>query len=654
MALPESARRIWLPFLLIFFVLPAFASNDVWQDYSAHIRQRQYAQAAQLIEPLARSRDPKACYELAQLYRNGTGVKKDVTKARQLLETAAQQGQADSQYLLGVFYSKGIGGAKDPQQAQRYLQQAAAQKHDKAEKALEQLGAVAGHSSLDAQQVTNAALKGDLATLRTAIAARQFLDATDSNGNNLLALAASRGQQPAAELLKQQGININQQNHNGETALHLAAAAQDQPMLRWLLDNGAKPDIRNKLGRTPLHIAVEKNDPAMVESMLSHHADPLIADNAGNTAVQLAQARQNAAVLLAFQRRGVTTAPDSALQQRVAAARQTTDDIAPLQLAVERGDLALVKALLNDTPDPWRPNAQGHTVITLAAQQKQSQILAYLLQSAKGKGLTGPHGRNALFFAVTADRRDNLALLLSCGADPLQLDDNKKNAVTFALENGSALSSDLLKPVPKSRWQAEWLPLAARRGLLDVTLTLINGGIDLNAQDNRGGTALWHAASQGQARVVKALLQHGADASIADNGGNTPLHAAASGKQEDIVQQLIPATVQGKQLDALNQAGSSALHLAAGAGRSSHVKLLVSAGANKDLRDRNGNTPLILAVLAHDPATVKTLLDAGASLKKRNNNSQDAHAIATQLDYREIAAQLQQAEEQSGVMSIFR
>src|SRR5690606_14012926 len=31
-----------------------------------------------------------------------------------------------------------------------------------------------------------------------------------------------------------------------------------------------------------------------------------------------------------------------------------------------------VPILLNDTPDPWRTNAQGHTVITLAAQQKQS------------------------------------------------------------------------------------------------------------------------------------------------------------------------------------------------------------------------------------------------------------------------------------------
>lgn len=651
MAQPEHGRWLWLPFLLI-WLAPALAS-DVWQQYSNLLRQRQYQQAASLIEPLAQSRDTRACYELAQLYRNGTGVSKDVARARQLLETAAQQGHADSQYLLGIFYSKGVGGEKNPERAQHFLQQAAAQKHDRASKMLQEAGTVSDSAGLNAQQVMNAALKGDLATLRRAIAARQFLDATDSNGNALLALAASRGQQAAAQLLLQQGLNINQQNHNGESALHLAAAAQDMPMLQWLLEHGAKPDTRNQLGKTALHIAVEKNAPELVELLLQHHADPQLADNAGGTALQLAQSRQHAAVLAVFQRRGVNTASHTALQQRVAAARQTSDDVSPLQLAVERGDLALVKALFNDTPEPWRPNAQGHTIITLAAQQKQSQILAFLLQQARGKGLTGPQGRNALFFAVTASRRDNLLLLLSSGTDPLQMDNNQKSAILFALENTSALSSDLLAAVPKSRWQADWLPVAARQGMLDVTLALINGGIDLNAQDNQGRTALWHAVNQDQIRVVNALLQHGADTRIADNGGTTPLHAASSRKPLEIMQSLLPYAVKNHQLDTLNQTGSSALHQAASAGRSAHVKLLITAGADKDLRDRNGNTPLMLAVLAHDASTVKALLDAGAALTKRNNNSQDAHAIAQQLGYQEIAEQLQQAEENTGVMSIF-
>lgn len=656
MAQSERGRWLWLPILLI-WLAPALAS-DVWQQYNNLLRQRQYQQAASLIEPLAQSRDTRACYELAQLYRNGTGVRKDVARARQLLEVAAQQGHADSQYLLGIFYSKGVGGEKNPERAQHFLQQAAAQQHDRASKMLQESGTATNSADLNAQQVMNAALKGDLPTLRRAIAARQFLDATDSNGNALLALAASRSQQAAAQLLLQQGLNINQQNQNGESALHLAAAAQDQPMLQWLLENGAKPDIRNQLGKTALHIVVEKNAPELVELLLQHRADPQLADNAGSTALQLAQSRQHAAILAVLQRRGINTAPhtasNTALQQRLAAARQTTDDVSPLQLAVERGDLALVKALFNDTPEPWRPNAQGHTIITLAAQQKQSQILAFLLQQARGKGLTGPQGRNALFFAVTASRRDNLALLLSSGTDPLQMDNNRKSAVMFALENTSALSSDLLAAVPKSRWQADWLPVAARQGMLDITLALINGGIDLNAQDSQGRTALWHAVNQDQIRVVNALLQHGANTVLADNTGTTPLHAAARRKPLEIMQSLLPYAVKNHQLDTLNQTGSSALHQAASAGHSAHVKLLITAGADKDLRDRNGNTPLTLAVLAHDASTVKALLDAGAALTKRNNNSQDAHAIAQQLGYQEIAAQLQQAEEKTGVMSIFR
>lgn len=653
MARPDTFRMLCLTILLL-WLSPVMSAGDLWQDYARLIRQRQYSQAAQLIEPMASARDPQACYELAQLYRNGTGVNKDVAKARALLETAAHKGHADSQYLLGLFYRQGIGGSRDPQRAQHFLQQAAEQRHDKARKALAQSGAAATTNSLDAPQATSAALKGDLDSLRSVAGCRPCLDATDNDGNRLLALAASRDHITTVEWLLQQGSNINHQNQHGETALHLAIQRQALATARWLLAHGATPNAQNRQGKTGLHVAVERNDPAMVELLLGHRADPTLADHAGNSASQLAQKRQHDATLSVFRKHGLQAATSPAVQQRVTAARQSTDEVSPLQLAVERKDLALAQALLPESPNPWQPNAQGHTVITLAAQQNHPPMLAWLLKQSQGKGMIGPQGRSALFFAVAANRRDNLKLLLANGSDPLQRDSLGKDTITFALEQDSPLATDLLTAVPSSRWQAAWLPLAARQGQHDVTQILIKGGMDLNVQDNKHATALWHAANQGQTQIVEMLLKQDADASLADNSGNTPLHMAASGRQPQIVQALIPGAIRGKQIDRLNLAGNSSLHLAAAAGLNTHVRLLIDAGASKDLRDKNGNTPLMLAVLAHDPTTVKTLLDAGASQTKRNNNSQNAQAIATQLGYQDIATLLQQSEEQSGIMSIFK
>jgi len=614
-------KRIALLGVALWLALPAAYAVDsaLWQQYRQLIRQRQYTTAANLIAPLAKQKDPQACYELAQLYRNGTGIKADSGKARQLLETAARQGHVDSQYLLGVFYSNGTGGDRDLHQARYWLQQAAAHRDSRASRLLSRLGTEVNSNELSADQVRSAAMHGDLATLRAAIAAHRVLNASDSNGNHLLAIAIAGDQRAAAQLLLKQGEKIDHANRYGETALHLAVQGKDPSLVSWLLAQGANPNMRNAAGKTPLHLAVEINNPPLVTALLRAKADPHIKDKDGRTPPDTARIMKLTDVLAAFRQQGVNPVDTTLLQRRLAAARQSGTSVSPLQLAVERDDLVLVKALLKTTPDPWRPNAQGNTVITLAAGHRQSGVLEFLLQHSGGAGWVGQHGR-----------------------------------MEFALENGSTLSMRLLKAVPQTRWQSSWLPISARQGLLDVTLALIASGQDPNMRDRQGRTALWYAAAQGQVAVAKALLSKGADPVVADNDGNTALHKAALSSDTGVMQLLLQRESDQKQINAINHDGSSPLHLAASGGRNAQLKLLLAAGADKDQRDRNGNTPLMLAVLAHDPAGAKVLLDAGASVKKRNGNKQNALAIAQQLGYSDIISLLQKADAGSGVLSIFR
>ena len=637
-------------------LVPAAYAVDsaLWQQYRQLIRQRQYTTAANLIAPLAKQKDPQACYELAQLYRNGTGIKADSGKARQLLETAARQGHVDSQYLLGVFYSNGTGGDRDLHQARYWLQQAAAHRDSRASRLLSRLGTEVNSNELSADQVRSAAMHGDLATLRAAIAAHRVLNASDSNGNHLLAIAIAGDQRAAAQLLLKQGEKIDHANRYGETALHLAVQGKDPSLVSWLLAQGANPNMRNAAGKTPLHLAVEINNPPLVTALLRAKADPHIKDKDGRTPPDTARIMKLTDVLAAFRQQGVNPVDTTLLQRRLAAARQSGTSVSPLQLAVERDDLVLVKALLKTTQDPWRPNAQGNTVITLAAGHRQSGVLEFLLQHSGGAGWVGQHGRSALFNAIDAGSQQNLETLLAYRLDPLQPDQAGQTPMEFALENGSTLSMRLLKAVPQTRWQSSWLPIAARQGLLDVTLALIASGQDPNMRDRQGRTALWYAAAQGQVAVAKALLSKGADPVVADNDGNTALHKAALSSDTGVMQLLLQRESDQKQINAINHDGSSPLHLAASGGRNAQLKLLLAAGADKDQRDRNGNTPLMLAVLAHDPAGAKVLLDAGASVKKRNGNKQNALAIAQQLGYSDIISLLQKADAGSGVLSIFR
>jgi ankyrin repeat protein len=63
---------------------------------------------------------------------------------------------------------------------------------------------------------------------------------------------------------------------------------------------------------------------------------------------------------------------------------------------------------------------------------------------------------------------------------------------------------------------------------------LLNAGFPLNAKDNRGRTALFYAAEQGQVDIVKFLLRAQADPNLVDNEGNRPYDLARENDQLDV------------------------------------------------------------------------------------------------------------------------
>ena len=61
---------------------------------------------------------------------------------------------------------------------------------------------------------------------------------------------------------------------------------------------------------------------------------------------------------------------------------------------------------------------------------------------------------------------------------------------------------------------------------IEAITVCLEGGVDINAADGRGQTALYGAALQGYDEVVKFLLAHGAKPGIKDQRGFTALDAA--------------------------------------------------------------------------------------------------------------------------------
>jgi ankyrin repeat protein len=190
---------------------------------------------------------------------------------------------------------------------------------------------------------------------------------------------------------------------------------------------------------------------------------------------------------------------------------------------------------------------------------------------------------------------------------------------------------------------------AASRGDTPGVLALLQRGASINAQDERGRTAIMAATYGNHVETVRALVQAGADVNIRDTMLNNPfLYAGAEGYL-DILKiihaagasttltnrfggiAIIPASERGhtevvewllKNTDInanhVNNLGWTALLEAiilsdGGPRQQQIVKLLIEHGADVDLADRDGVSPLRHARQRGYATIEQLLLAAGAS-----------------------------------------
>lgn len=123
---------------------------------------------------------------------------------------------------------------------------------------------------------------------------------------------------------------------------------------------------------------------------------------------------------------------------------------------------------------------------------------------------------------------------------------------------------------------------------------LLAEGIDINISDADGRTALFYATSEGNHEYVKLLLEKGANVYCKDNSGYTPLHFASQNFYVAIAKILIE---YGAVIDALDVNGNSPLSDAVfySEGRGELINLLLSLGADRDLKNNYGVSPYELA-----------------------------------------------------------
>jgi ankyrin repeat protein len=148
-----------------------------------------------------------------------------------------------------------------------------------------------------------------------------------------------------------------------------------------------------------------------------------------------------------------------------------------------------------------------------------------------------------------------------------------------------------------------------------VELLLAHGADVDMAPTNRGGNALWCAASR-SLPLTKLLVDNGADVNFACRYG-TALSAACLGRDQSIVNFLLG---NGARVDVVAESGSTALTSASHRGRTEVVELLTARGA--DVNHPNAhNMPLTAAASRCLTDVMAVLVAAGADVNAQGGSA---------------------------------
>jgi len=161
-----------------------------------------------------------------------------------------------------------------------------------------------------------------------------------------------------------------------------------------------------------------------------------------------------------------------------------------------RGALATVELLLGHGADPTALDSLGRSPMHVAAGHADPHVVDALLGCGADVNVADMKGSTPLHVAAAPGYTNPgheavLQLLLSRGADPHRVD--REGRTPLHMANTYAVSH------------------------------LVHAGIDVDARDSQGWTALHHAAWRCELELVERLLVGGTDPRVKNNDGDNPL-----------------------------------------------------------------------------------------------------------------------------------
>jgi ankyrin repeat protein len=432
---------------------------------------------------------------------------------------------------------------------------------------------------------------GDSAAAMALVDGHADVNARQEDGTTALHWAAYHDDLPLLRRLLKAGAKPNVANDYGSTPLAEAAERADPEALRLLLEAGADVEAANAQGQTALMTVARTDMVEAAKVLVAHGANVNASEKwRGQTALMWASAQGRAAMVQFLISRGADINARETVREwprRVTAEPRPQNrplgGLTPLLFAAREGCAACAVELVKAHADLELADPEGITPLVMSILNAQFDTAAVLIKAGANVNTWDIWGRAPLYSAVdynttprggrpdrpSSDKTTALAvidMLLKAGANPdMQLklfppyrslgqDRGGDGMLTVgttplirAAKAGDSAAIQLLlahgaRPdLPNSLGIT---PLMAAAGIGSTTIDirarfrneqkcigaaklLLAKGVDVNAANGNGQTALFGAAQSGWNSFVQLLADHGAMLAAKDHFGSTAVDFAA-------------------------------------------------------------------------------------------------------------------------------
>lgn len=413
----------------------------------------------------------------------------------------------------------------------------------------------------------------------------------------LMAVSQLGHSQVVEVLLQHCEINLRATDYADRTALYYAC--EHENVFKKLVEHGASVHSIDRGGKTILMRAAQIGNVFIINTILSRtfHYDAVSdidrMDHDGFTAFSYACVA------------GHVDAARRLLKEGASPVVPDEDDVTPLMLAAMHGRaeiVALLAPLASPEPGLDLRDYRGMTALMKACSRGHLEIVQTLLRHGASLLIKDHQDMTALMKACDNGRQDIVSILLNTNAANVNaVDKRHQTALYYACKEEAVECVEMLlehsaDPSIANAAGVTPLILSGINGNMDVANLLLPRllGPQLDAQDKRGQTALYHACEGNHTELAICLLKSGADPIIVSNHLITPLMLASSRGNDEIVEEILKGAARYR-IDDVDVENMTALCHAAGQGLDETVGLLLRHHANPSHRSEDGATPLFIA-----------------------------------------------------------